>query len=58
MIRKFLAADLIDHLHVAVVPTVLGRGTRMWEGLEGLEKRFMRRPSRIPFCSGTSMVIA
>src|SRR6478735_6913329 len=39
-IRQFLAADLIDHLHVAVVPIVLGRGERLWDGLEGLEKRF------------------
>jgi dihydrofolate reductase len=39
-IRQFLAADLIDHLHVAVVPIVLGRGERLWEDLEGLERRF------------------
>jgi dihydrofolate reductase len=39
-IREFLAADLIDHLHVAIVPIVLGRGERLWEGLEGFESRF------------------
>jgi dihydrofolate reductase len=39
-IREFLAADLIDHLHVAIVPIVLGRGERLWDGLEGLEERF------------------
>jgi dihydrofolate reductase len=39
-IRQFLAADLIDHMHVAVVPIVLGRGERAWDGLEGLEQRF------------------
>ncbi|PWV44268.1 MULTISPECIES: dihydrofolate reductase family protein [Nocardiopsis] len=39
-VREFLAADLIDHLHVAVVPIVLGRGERLWDGLEGLEERF------------------
>ncbi|GLX00430.1 dihydrofolate reductase family protein [Microtetraspora sp. NBRC 16547] len=39
-VRDFLAADLVDHLHVAVVPIVLGRGERLWDGLEGLEKRF------------------
>jgi dihydrofolate reductase len=38
--REFLAADLIDHLHVVVVPIVLGRGERLWDGLEGLEARF------------------
>ncbi|MEU5660268.1 dihydrofolate reductase family protein [Streptomyces sp. NPDC047737] len=39
-IREFLAEDLVDHLHIAVVPIVLGRGERLWDGLEGLEKRF------------------
>jgi dihydrofolate reductase len=39
-IRQFLDADLIDHLHVVVVPIVLGRGVRLWDGLEGLEERF------------------
>jgi dihydrofolate reductase len=39
-IRAFLAADLIDVLHVVQVPLVLGRGVRLWDGLEGLEERF------------------
>jgi dihydrofolate reductase len=39
-IRTFLAAGLIDHLHVVVVPIVLGRGARLWDGLEGLEKDY------------------
>ena len=39
-IRQFLAADLIDYMHVVLVPIVLGRGERLWEGLEGLEQRF------------------
>jgi dihydrofolate reductase len=39
-VRQFLAADLIDYLHVVIVPIVLGRGTRLWDGLEGLEQRF------------------
>jgi dihydrofolate reductase len=39
-IRQFLAADLVDHLHVVVVPIILGRGESLWEGLEGLEQRF------------------
>ncbi|MFC6596987.1 dihydrofolate reductase family protein [Kitasatospora paranensis] len=39
-VRQFLAEDLVDHLHVAVVPIVLGRGERLWDGLEGLEQRF------------------
>jgi dihydrofolate reductase len=39
-LRQFLAADLIDFMHVAVVPVILGRGERAWDGLEGLEQRF------------------
>jgi dihydrofolate reductase len=40
VVREFLAADLVDHLHIVVVPIVLGRGVRLWDGLEGLEERF------------------
>ena len=39
-IRDFLAADLIDALHVVQVPILLGRGVRLWDGLEGIEERF------------------
>ena len=39
-VRDFLAADLIDHLHVVVVPIILGRGERLWDGQEGLQERF------------------
>jgi dihydrofolate reductase len=37
VIREFLAARLVDHLHAVVVPILLGRGSRLWDGLEGLE---------------------
>jgi dihydrofolate reductase len=40
VIREFLAARLIDHMHVAVVPILLGRGVRLWDGLEGIEKDY------------------
>ena len=40
MLREFLAADLIDQMHVVLVPIVLGRGVRLWDGLDGLEGRF------------------
>ena len=41
MIRDFLAAGLIDYMHVVVVPILLGRGVRLWDGgLEGLEKDY------------------
>ncbi|GAA5113685.1 dihydrofolate reductase family protein [Alloalcanivorax gelatiniphagus] len=40
VVRDFLAAGLVDHLHVVVVPIVLGRGSRLWDGLEALENTF------------------
>ncbi|HAM43936.1 MAG TPA: deaminase [Propionibacteriaceae bacterium] len=40
VVREFLHADLVDHLHVVVVPILLGRGVRLWDGLEGLDERF------------------
>jgi dihydrofolate reductase len=40
VIRDFLAAGLIDHAHIVVVPILLGRGVRVWDGLEGLEKDY------------------
>ena len=39
-IRQFLAADLVDHMHVVLVPILLGRGEPAWDGAEGLEQRF------------------
>ncbi len=37
VIRDFVAARLVDYMHVAVVPILLDRGVRLWDGLEGLE---------------------
>lgn len=42
-VRQFLAADFIDHMHIAIVPIVLGRGERLWDGLEGLEETLHHR---------------
>jgi len=39
-IREFLAAGLVDFLHVVQVPIVLGRGVRLWDGLEGIESDY------------------
>lgn len=39
-VREFLAADLVDVLHVVQVPIVLGRGVRLWDDLEGIEHRY------------------
>lgn len=38
--RGFLAAGLVDYMHVVLVPVVLGRGVRLWDGLEGLEDKY------------------
>jgi dihydrofolate reductase len=35
--RDFLRAGLVDHLHVMIAPILLGRGTRLWDDLGGLE---------------------
>jgi dihydrofolate reductase len=40
VIREFVAAGLVDHMHVALVPLLLGRGSQLWDGLEGLEKDY------------------
>jgi dihydrofolate reductase len=40
VIREFLAAGLVDHMHIVVVPILLGRGVRLWDGLEGLEEDY------------------
>lgn len=40
VLRDFLAAGLVDHMHLAVVPIVLGRGVRLWDGLEGIERDY------------------
>jgi dihydrofolate reductase len=40
MLREFLAAGLVDHLHVVQVPVLLGRGVRLWDGLESLEQQY------------------
>ena len=39
-VRDFLAAGLVDLLHIVQVPILLGRGVRLWDGLEGLEQDY------------------
>ena len=36
--RDFLLAGLVDHLHVMIAPVILGKGTRLWDGLGGLDQ--------------------
>lgn len=40
-VRQFLKAGLVDRLHVAIVPILLGRGIRLWDDLRGLETGYM-----------------
>jgi dihydrofolate reductase len=40
VIRDFLAAGLVDHAHIVVVPILLGRGVRLWDGLEAIEHKY------------------
>lgn len=40
IVRDFLKAGLVDRLHVAVVPILLGRGIRLWDDLRGLESGY------------------
>jgi dihydrofolate reductase len=38
--RDFIAEGLVDHIHVVQGPIVLGRGVRLWDGLEALEEAY------------------
>jgi dihydrofolate reductase len=40
VVREFLKAGLVDRLHVAIVPILLGRGIRLWDDLRGLENGY------------------
>lgn len=37
VVRAYLKAGLVDSLHVAITPILLGRGIRLWDDLRGLE---------------------
>jgi dihydrofolate reductase len=54
-IREFLEAGLVDHMHVVVTPILLGRGARLWDGMEGLEKDFLIEATSSP--SGVTHVM-
>jgi dihydrofolate reductase len=36
-VRAFLKAGLVDRLHVAIAPILLGRGSNLWDDLRGFE---------------------
>lgn len=39
-IKEFLAADLVDFLHLRIVPVTVGTGTSIWDGIADLQERF------------------
>lgn len=43
IVRDFLKAGLVDHLHVAIAPILLGGGIRLWDDLRGLEAGYSVR---------------
>jgi len=55
IVRDFLAAGLVDYMHTAVVPILLGRGVRLWDGLEGIEKDYQVEATSSP--SGVTHVM-
>ncbi|HEX9043986.1 MAG TPA: dihydrofolate reductase family protein [Candidatus Limnocylindrales bacterium] len=51
VVRAYLEAGLVDRLHVAIAPILLGRGSRLWDGLRGLESGYTVKAETAP--SGT-----
>ena len=39
-VRAFLKAGLVDQLHVAIAPILLGRGVNLWSDLRGFENGY------------------
>lgn len=40
VVRDYLRAGLVDRLHVAITPILLGSGIRLWDDLRGLESGY------------------
>ena len=40
VVQDYLRAGLVDQLHVAIAPILLGRGIRLWDDLRGLESGY------------------
>lgn len=51
-VRQFLDADLVDTMHIAVVPIALGGGERLWHTPDELLDRFHRES--VPGSSGVT----
>jgi hypothetical protein len=39
---------MVDHMHLVVVPILLGRGVRLWDGLEGIENDYRIESASAP----------
>ena len=42
-VREFLKAGLVDQLHVAIAPILLGRGINLWSELRGFEDGYLTK---------------
>ncbi|MFD3704029.1 dihydrofolate reductase family protein [Nocardia sp. NPDC058658] len=51
-VREFLAADLIDAMHIVVAPVEIGAGERLWESPDEYDDRFHHE--QIPSPSGVT----
>ncbi|MGW6120695.1 dihydrofolate reductase family protein [Nocardia sp. NPDC055165] len=49
-VREFLAADLIDAMHIVVAPVEIGAGERLWESPDEYDDRFHHE--QVPSPSG------
>ncbi len=56
MMRSFLTAGLVDHLHVVLVPILLGRGVRLWDSLEAMEQQYVVEAVSTP-CGVTHLTL-
>jgi dihydrofolate reductase len=61
-VRAFRAEHLVDHLHLVQVPVVLGRGVRLWDGLEDLQESYdveaVSSPSGVTHLTSTRGIVS
>ena len=55
-IRQYLRAGLVDEMHVAIAPTLLGRGEHLFDGLD-LPKLGYRCSEHVPTAAATHVVL-
>lgn len=48
VVRDYVKAGLVDQLHVAITPILLGRGMRLWDDLRGLEAGYTLKTETAP----------